>query len=82
MLAIDLPAIAADTDAHAYAGRPEADAGTRTVIPITIAAALDVSLPRGIIVGILDDHAAAAAGLIATSVITADHADRLHEIPI
>jgi hypothetical protein len=34
-----LPAIVADAHAHAHAGGPEADAGTRTVIPVTMAAA-------------------------------------------
>ncbi len=71
LISVDLPAIA-DTDANAYAGGPEADAGARTVVPITIATALDVSLARRIIVGIFDDHAAAAAGAIATPVLIAD----------
>jgi len=71
LFSVNLPAIA-DTNANAYAGGPEADAGARTVVPIAIAAALDVSLARRIIVGIFDNHAAPAAGAIATSVLIAD----------
>src|ERR1700716_1223566 len=78
--AIDLPAIVAD--ANAYAWRPEADAAARTVVPIPIATALDISLARRIVVGIVDNHAAAATGVIATAVLIADHADWLHEIRI
>ena len=75
---VDLPAIAADADPNAHAGCPDA-AGARTVVPIVVAAALDISLARRIIVGITDDHAAAAAGPIATSVFVADHANGLHQ---
>jgi hypothetical protein len=45
----DLPAIFADAHTDGHAGCPEADAGTRTIIPITIATAFDVSLARRII---------------------------------
>jgi hypothetical protein len=38
-----LPTIA-DADTNVYARCPEADAGTRTILPITMAATLDVSL--------------------------------------
>src|SRR6266850_3440864 len=75
---VDLPAIASDTDTHAHTRRPEADAGTRTVVPIVVAAALDVALARRIIVGIPDDHAAAAAGPITAPILIADQANRLH----
>src|SRR4051812_20082530 len=78
----DLPAIVADAYTDANARRPETDAGTGTIIPITIATALDVSLARRIIVGIPDDHAAAPAGLIAASIVVTDQADLLHEIRI
>src|SRR5882757_2939399 len=78
--AIDLPAIVAD--ANAYAGCPEADAAARTIVPIPIATALDISLARRIVIGILDNHAAAAAGVIATSVLIADHADWLQDIRV
>src|SRR5258705_1050747 len=74
----DLPAIASDTDTHAHTRRPEADAGTRTVVPIVVAAALDVALARRIIVGIPDDHAAAAAGPITAPILIADQANRLY----
>ena len=39
LMFVGLPAIVADAHAYAHAGGPEADAGTRTVIPVTIAAA-------------------------------------------
>ena len=45
-----LPAVAADTDANAYAGCSEANACTRTVVPVAIAAALDISLARHIVI--------------------------------
>src|SRR5258707_5951212 len=79
MLSASLPTIVADAHANAHAGCPDSDAGTRTVIPVTIGAALDISLTRCITVGIPDDHAAAAAGPIASSVIVTDHAHRLHQ---
>src|SRR5260370_4088866 len=79
MLSASLPTIVADAHANAHAGCPDSDAGTRTVIPVTIGAALDVSLTRCITVRIPDDHAAAAAGPIASSVIVTDHAHRLHQ---
>src|SRR5882757_7235980 len=77
-----LPTIVADTDTNAYTRCPEADAGARAVIPITIAAALDVSLARRITVGVPDDHAAAAACTIASSVLITDHANLLQQIRV
>src|ERR1700730_17173934 len=76
---VALPTIVADAYSNADARRPEADAGTRTVIPVTIGTALNVSLARCVIVRVPDDHAAAAASAIAPSVIITDHAHRLHE---
>jgi hypothetical protein len=37
-------------DANAYPGRPETNARVRAIIPITIAAALDVTLARRIVI--------------------------------
>src|SRR5258708_11404280 len=79
MLAASLRTIVAAAHANAHAGSADCDAGTRTGIPATIGAALDVSLARCVTVRIPDDHAAAAAGAIASSVIVADHAHRLHQ---
>jgi hypothetical protein len=79
---VDLPTIVVDAYTNADARRPEADAGPRTVIPTTIGAALDVSLARRIIVGVSDNHAAAAAGAIASSVLVTDQANLLHEIRV
>src|SRR6266480_766397 len=76
---VDLPAIVIDADTDAYARRPEADAGTRTLVPITVVTALDISLARRVTVGIPDDHTAAAAGPITASVLVADHANRLRQ---
>src|SRR3984893_12386436 len=76
---VALPTIVADAYYNADARRPEADAGTRTVIPVTIGTALDVSFARCVIVRVPDDHAAAAASAIASSVITTDHTHGLHE---
>ena len=68
LMFVGLPAIVAD--AHAHAGGPEADAGKRTVIPVTMAAAFDVTLTRHVIVGVPNDHAAAATAIASTAVIT------------
>jgi hypothetical protein len=76
---VALPTIVADAHTNADARRPEADAGTRTVIPVTIGTALDVSLARCVIVRIPDNDAAAATAAIASSVITTDHTHGLHE---
>ena len=70
LMFVGLPAIVADAHAHAHAGGPEADAGTRAVIPVTIATAFDVTLARQVIVGIPNDHAAAATAKASTAVIT------------
>src|SRR6266436_7864161 len=79
---VGLPAIVADADAHAHAGGPEADAGTRTVIPVTIAAAFDVTLARHVIVGIPNDHAAAATGAIASTAVITDQPNWLQQIRV
>jgi hypothetical protein len=47
---VALPTIVADAYSNADARRPEADASTRTVIPVTIGTALDISLARCVIV--------------------------------
>src|SRR3954454_4588064 len=77
-----LPAVAAEADANADAGGTDADAGARAVIPVAIiAATFDIALARLVIViGIADDHTAAAAGAIAVSGIVADEANLLYEI--
>src|SRR3954469_14639630 len=82
MTAAALPAIVADADADTHAGGPEADAGARTVIPVPIAALLDISLARRVIVRILHDDAAATAGPITLSILVADQANLLHEIRV
>src|SRR5262249_53646533 len=74
-----LPAIV-DTDPDAHAGGAEADAAARAVIPVAIAAALDVAFPRRITIGIANDHAAAAAGSVTPAVFVADQANLLHQI--
>lgn len=79
LLSADLPTIVADAYTNADARCPEADAGTRTVIPVTIGTALDVSLARCVIVRVPNDHAAAAASAIASSLIITDHPHSLHE---
>src|SRR5258708_39320540 len=79
MLSASLPTTVADAHANAHAGCPDSDAGTWTVIPVTIGAALDVSLTRCITVSIPDDYAADAMGPIASCVIVADHAHRVHQ---
>src|ERR1700730_17190607 len=76
---VALPTIVADAYSNADARRPEADAGTRTGIPVPIVTALDVSLTRCVVIRIPDDDAAAAASAIASSVITTDHTHGLHE---
>jgi hypothetical protein len=78
---VGLPAIVADTHAHAHAAGPEADAGTRTVIPVTMAAAFDVTLTRHVIVGVPNDHAAAATTIASTAVIT-DQPNWLQQIRV
>jgi hypothetical protein len=42
--------IVADAYSNADARRPEADAGTRTVIPVAIGTALNVSLARCVVI--------------------------------
>jgi hypothetical protein len=56
------------------------DACARTVIPITIAAALDVSLARHIIIRIFHHDTTAAAGPIALAILVTDQANPLHKI--
>jgi len=75
-----LPTIVADTDTNAYTRCPEADAGARAVIPITIAAALDISLAgRVVVIGVaLDDNATAAIRPVAAPVFIADGPDLLY----
>src|SRR5215213_11769675 len=75
---VDLPTIA-DANAYANPGGAEAHAGARTVIPVAIASALDITLARRIAVRIPDNHPTAAAGAIASPIIVADHSDWLHE---
>src|ERR1700676_4800249 len=75
----DLPTVVADANTNAHAGSPKSDAGTRTIIPVTIAAAFDVTLARHVIIGIPNDHAAPATAAIASVLIT-DHANRLQQI--
>src|SRR6266566_119608 len=76
----DLPAVVVDADADAHAGSPESDAGPGAIVPIAIAAALDVALARRIItIGIANDHAAAAAGAVASAVVVTDQSNLLHQ---
>jgi hypothetical protein len=71
---------AVDTDAHAHPWRIKSDAATRTVIPVAIGAALDISLTRRITVRVPDNHAATAVSAITSPALIADHANRLHEV--
>jgi hypothetical protein len=72
-----LPAIAADTDTDANARCPEADATARTVVVISVAAALDIALAGGVIIGIPNDHAAPPRAVATSSAVVTDHANRL-----
>src|SRR5436190_17318660 len=68
--------------ANAYSRRPEADARTRSIIPIAIAAPVVVSLAWRVAVGIANDHAAVAAAVVASSILVTDRTNRLHEIRV
>src|SRR6266403_4513512 len=79
---VGLPAIVADAHANAHAGGPKADAGTRTLIPVTIVAAFDEAVARHGIVGIPNDHAAAATGVKASTAVIANQPNWLQQIRI
>src|SRR5436190_16575030 len=69
-------------NANAYSRRPEADARTRSIILIAIAAPVVVSLAWRVAVGIANDHAAVAAAVVASSILVTHHTNRLHEIRV
>jgi hypothetical protein len=74
--------LAVNANPDAYARCPEADASTRTVIPVMIAAALNVSLARSIIIRIFHDNAAPATGPIASAILVTDQANLPHKIRV
>ena len=76
-----LPAV--DAYAHADAGRANADAGARAVIPVaTIRPMLVIAFARHGVVGVTHDHTRAAARAVAAAGIVADEAHLLDEIRI
>src|SRR6267143_2886134 len=79
---IALPAIVADADAYTDAGSSEANSRPRPIIPVAVAAALDVAFARRIIVGIFDNDAAAALGAITAPALVADQANLLDKFRV
>src|SRR3954453_10284757 len=75
---VNSPAV--DTDAHAHPWRIKSDAAPRTVTPVAIGAALDISLTRRITIRVPDNHAAPAVSAITSPALISDHANRLHEV--
>ena len=78
-----LPAVAVHTDAHADAGRANADAAAWAVVPVAIGATLVIAViavARHGGIGVAYDHAGAATGAIAIAGVIADEPDFLNEI--
>src|SRR5258708_12635458 len=79
---IALPAIVADADAYTDAGSSEANSRPRPIIPVAVAAALDVAFARRIIVEIFDNDAPPPPAAIPPPPLLAHPSNFLDNFPL